>query len=81
MLCHFACFLSCVLDVFNSLVATPAHGRLGLSPSLRIRFIQENASLLASYICATTHGPTSNQLLTWALFRGLVTVHIFSFHV
>jgi len=26
MLSHFACFLSCVLGVFNSLVATPTHG-------------------------------------------------------
>jgi len=49
----FACFLSCVLGVFNSLVVTPAHGPLGLSR----RFIPKNASLLGLYICATTQGP------------------------
>ena len=52
-------FLSCVFGVFNSLVPTPAHGLLGHTPSLRLRFILENASLLALYICATAHGPTS----------------------
>ena len=51
--------LSCVLGVFYSPVATPANGLLGLSPSLLLRFILENACLLALYICATTHGPTS----------------------
>jgi len=40
----FACFLSCVLDVFNSPVVTPAHGLLGLSPSFRLQFISEDAS-------------------------------------
>jgi len=54
-----ACFLSYVFDVYNSPVATPAHGLLGLSPSLRLRFILQNVSLLASYVCAATHGPTS----------------------
>jgi len=59
MLCHLCPFLSCVLGVSNTPVATPAHGLLGLIPSLRLRFILENASLLGLYICATTHGPTS----------------------
>ena len=49
----FARFLSCVLGVFNGPVATPAHGLLGLGRSLRLRFISENASLLALYICPT----------------------------
>jgi len=35
----FACFLSCVLGIFKSPVATPAYGLLGPSPSLRLRFI------------------------------------------
>ena len=47
-------FLCCVLSVFCSPVATPAHDPLGLSPSFRLRFISENASLLALYICAIT---------------------------
>jgi len=55
----FLLFFKCVFGVFNSTVVTPAHGLLGLSPSLRLRFISVNASLLALYTCATTHGPTS----------------------
>jgi len=51
-------FLRWVIGVFNSPVATPAHGLLGLSLSLRLRFISENASMLALYIYATTHCPT-----------------------
>jgi len=43
--------LSCVLDVFNSPVATPEHGLLGISPSLRLRFTSENRSLLPLCIC------------------------------
>jgi len=35
---------------FNSSVPTAAHGFLGHGPSLRLRFILENASLLAFYI-------------------------------
>jgi len=63
MLRHFCpvCFSSCVLVVFNSPVATPAHGLLGLSSILRLRFILENSSLLALYICATTHGLTHRR--------------------
>ena len=45
-----ALFSSCVLGVFKSLVATPAHGLLGLSPSLRLRFISENASLRCVFV-------------------------------
>jgi len=63
-------FFSWVFGVFNSPVATPAHGLLELSPSLRLRFISENGSLLALYICATTHGPHFTKLLTWALSLG-----------
>jgi len=47
----------------NSPVATPAHGLLRLSPSLRLRFIPENATLL----CIFAHFP---RLLTRALFFG-----------
>ena len=49
--------------MFNSPVVTPAHEVLGLSPSLRLRFarISENVSLLALYICATTHGSISSS--------------------
>jgi len=43
----FACFLSCVHGVFNSPVATLAYGLLVIRPSLRLRFVSENASLLA----------------------------------
>jgi len=51
-------FLSCVLGVFNSPVATPAHGLLGLSPSFLVTiYIGERELVL--YIYATTHGPTS----------------------
>jgi len=58
MLCHFCHFLSSVLGVFNRPVATPAHGFLGLSPSLRLRIISDTVSLLALYICATASGVT-----------------------
>jgi len=51
--------LSCVFSVFNSPLATPTHGLLGLSGSLRLRFTSENASFIALYNCATTHGHTS----------------------
>jgi len=54
-----ACSSSCVLVVFNSSMATPAYGILGLSRTPRLRFILENANLLALYICVTTHGPSS----------------------
>jgi len=40
-------FSSCVLGVFKSPVATPAQG---LSSSLRLRFISENASLLCVFV-------------------------------
>jgi len=53
MLRPFCLFLCCFLGVFNSPVA---HGLLGLNPSLRLRFISKNASLVALYIRATTHG-------------------------
>jgi len=43
-------FLSCALGVFNNPPATPSHGLLGLSPSLRLRFISENASLLCIFM-------------------------------
>jgi len=31
MLCHFCLFLSCVLGVFNNLMAIPAHGLSGFA--------------------------------------------------
>jgi len=43
-------FLSCVLGVLNSPVPTPAHGLLGHSPCLGLRFILENASLLYVFV-------------------------------
>jgi len=43
-------FLSCVFGVCNSPVATPAHGFLGLIPSLRLQVISENASLLCIFM-------------------------------
>ena len=52
-------FLIYVHGVFKNPVAAPAYRLLGLSRSLRLRFISENASLLALYICSTTHGLTS----------------------
>jgi len=64
---HFCLFFKLCLVVFNSPVAIPAHGLLGLSPIHGLRFILENANLLALYICATTHFTT---LLTRALFYG-----------
>jgi len=60
------CLLSCVLGVFYSTVATLAHGLLELKPSLRLRLILENASLLAFYICTSTH----NNKLTRAVCIG-----------
>jgi len=51
--------LSCVRGVFNSPVATPAHGLLGFRPSFRLQFISENANLLALYVYSTTHGRIS----------------------
>ena len=50
-------FLSYVLRVFNNPAARSAHGLQRFSPRLRLRFISDNASLLALYICATTQGP------------------------
>jgi len=64
MLCHFSHFLSCVHGVFNSPVATPAYG---LRPCFRLRITSANASLLALYVCSTTH-PHFTKLLTRALF-------------
>jgi len=73
MLCHFCLFFkNSVLGVFNNPVATPAYGLLGLGPNFRLRFLSENASLLALYVCSTTHGPNGpshfTKLLTRALF-------------
>ena len=81
MLCYFCPFFKCVLGVCNSTVTTPAHGLLGLSPNLRLRFISENASLLTLYVYATTHGPISISCWLGLCYLGLVTIHIFSFHV
>jgi len=55
--------------IFNSPLAIPAHGLLGLARVFHydLYSIMGNACLLALYICATTHGPTS---LTRALFFG-----------
>jgi len=60
ILCHFCLLLTCVPGVFKSPVATMAHGLLGHTLNLRLRFtyILENTSLLALSICATTHSPT-----------------------
>ena len=55
-MCHFAYFLGCVHGVFNSPVATPAYGLLGLRPSFRLQFLWETANLLALYVCSTTQG-------------------------
>jgi len=60
MLIHSCLFLSCVLGVFNSPVATPAHGSSGLARVFDYDLYRRmRASLLALYIFATTHGPTS----------------------
>jgi len=59
MLCHFCLFLSCVHGVFNSPVATPSYGLLGLRSSFRLRFISQNVSLLALHVCSTTCSHTS----------------------
>ena len=67
MLCHFCLFLYYVLGVFNSLVATPAHGP---SPSLRLRFISENASLLCVFVPTSTvplHQVVNSGSFLWAL--------------
>jgi len=56
MLCHFCLFLSCVLGVFNSPVATPAHELLGLSPSLRLRYIYRRTR--ACLLCIFVPPPT-----------------------
>ena len=79
ILCHFFLFLRCVLVVFNSPVLTLAHRLLGHSPSLRLWFILENASLLACFIYLCHHPPSHfTNLLTGALFIvALVTVHVF----
>ena len=75
----FAFFLSCVLGVFNSPVATPAHGLLPES-SITI-YIGERQ--LALYICATTtvplHQVVNSASFLWTL--SVATVHIFAFHV
>jgi len=75
----FACFLSCVL-VFNSPVATPAHGLLELSPIHGLRFIGERELACFVYLC---HHPRSHftTLLTRALFHGpFHCSYICSFH-
>jgi len=61
-------FLSCVLVVFNSPVATPAHGLLGFSPIPRLRFISEYASLHCIFVPPPCFHFTT--LLTRALFYG-----------
>jgi len=43
--------LRCVLGIFNSPVASPAHG---LGPSLRLQLISENASLLCIFMPTPT---------------------------
>jgi len=80
MLCNFCLFFKLRSWCFNRPVATSAHGLLGLSPSLQLRFISKNASLLALYICAVTHGPTSRNCWLGLFSLGLFTVHIFSWH-
>jgi len=64
----------------NSPVATPAHGLLGLSLSLRLRFLYRRTQACLIFLC---HHRRSHftKLLTRALLFGPVTVHIFSFHV
>jgi len=54
MLCHFCLFLSCVLAVCNSPVATPAQGLLELSLSVRLQFLSENASFLYIFVTPPT---------------------------
>ena len=62
MLCHFA-FLSCVLGVFNSPVATPvhAHASWALSESSIKICIGERKLVCYVCSCATTHGLTSTS--------------------
>jgi len=86
MLCHFCLFfLSCVLGVFNSPVATPAYRLLGLHPSFRLRFISENASLHDLYVFSTIHGPTSLSFYPGPFHLALSLFYIFvpylAFHV
>jgi len=79
ILCHFRLFLSCVLGVFNSPVATLAHGLLGHTPESSFTiYIRKHEFACFIYLC---HHRQSHftKLLTRDLFNvGLVTVHIFS---
>jgi len=65
----FAWFLSSVLGVCNSPVATPAHGLLGFSLSLRLRFLYRRTQACLIYLC---HHRRSHftKLLTRALLFG-----------
>jgi len=58
---------------------TPGHGLLGLSLSLRFRFIH-NASLLALHICATTQGPAPGSFLV-PCHCSYIFVSFLAFHV
>jgi len=64
-------YLSCVLGGFYSPVVTPAHGLLGLWPSLRLRFISESTSLLCILVPPPTVQLHYTKLLTRALFWDL----------
>jgi len=73
----FACFLSCVLGVFNRSVATP--GSSGLAHVFDYTLYRRMRACFV-YLC---HHPLSHftNLLTRPLSLDLITVLIFSFHV
>jgi len=69
-----ALFSSCVLSVFKSLMAPPAHGLLGLSTSLRLRFISENAGCV---VCLCHHPKSRFTKLLTMLFLLALSLFIY----
>ena len=69
MLCHFCLFFKAVFLVFLTAQWRLRHtGSSGFSPSLRLRFISENASLLCIFVSPPTVPLHYTKLLTRDLF-------------
>jgi len=80
--CHFYLFFCAVFTVFLIAQWQPRHtssSGLARLQRLRLRFKSEYASLLALYICAATHGPTSlgNKVVNSGSFLWALSLFIY----